>query len=63
MSVGRASIIVFRDLEALEQRAERAYDSSGYGLYGTPTSRQFEDHIAPLEGGVRASWCPRAWQR
>jgi cystathionine beta-lyase len=58
MPVERASTIVFRDLDAFERRAERVYDGFSYGLYGTPTSRQLEDHIAQLEGGVRALVVP-----
>jgi len=58
MPVERASTIVFDDLESFERRAERVYDGFSYGLYGTPTSRQLEDHIARLEGGVRALVVP-----
>jgi cystathionine beta-lyase len=58
MPVERASTIVFDDLEAFETRAERVYDGFSYGLYGTPTSRLLEDHIAQLEGGARALVVP-----
>jgi cysteine-S-conjugate beta-lyase len=58
MSVERASTIVFDDLEAFERRVERLYDGFSYGLYGTPTSRQLEDHIAQLEHGTRALVVP-----
>lgn len=58
MPIERASTIVFDDLEAFERRAERVYDGFSYGLYGTPTSRQLEDHIAQLEGGRRALVVP-----
>ena len=58
MPVERASTIVFDDLEAFESRVERLYDGFSYGLYGTPTSRQLEDHIALLEGGARALVVP-----
>lgn len=58
MPVERASTIVFDDLEAFEKRAERVYDGFSYGLYGTPTSRQLEDHIAQLEGASRAIIVP-----
>ncbi|MBN9449826.1 MAG: PLP-dependent transferase, partial [Bosea sp.] len=54
----RASTIVFEDLEAFERRSERLYDGFSYGLYGTPTSRQLEDHIAQLEGAARAIVVP-----
>ncbi|WP_104666957.1 trans-sulfuration enzyme family protein [Ensifer adhaerens] len=54
MPVERASTVIFDDLEAFERRAERLYDGFSYGLYGTPTSRQLEDHIAALEGATRA---------
>ncbi|WP_339426755.1 PLP-dependent transferase, partial [Pseudomonas proteolytica] len=50
MAVERASTIVFDDLQAFETRAERVYDGFSYGLYGTPTSRLLEDHVAQLEG-------------
>ncbi|MBN9435821.1 PLP-dependent transferase [Bosea sp. (in: a-proteobacteria)] len=58
MPVERASTIVFEDLDAFERRAERLYDGFSYGLYGTPTSRQLEDHIAQLEGAARAIVIP-----
>ena len=58
MPVERASTIVFDDLEAFEKRAERVYDGFSYGLYGTPTSRLLEDHIAQLEGASRAIVVP-----
>lgn len=58
MPVERASTILFDDLAAFERRAERVYDGFSYGLYGTPTSRQLEDHIAQLEGAARALVVP-----
>ncbi|TSE14039.1 cystathionine beta-lyase [Mesorhizobium intechi] len=58
MAVERASTVVFDDLESFERRIERLYDGFSYGLYGTPTSRQLEDHIAKLEGGSRALVVP-----
>lgn len=58
MPIERASTVVFDDLEAFQRRGERLYDGFSYGLYGTPTSRQLEDHIAELEGGVRALVTP-----
>jgi cystathionine beta-lyase len=58
MPVERASTVVFDDLDAFERRAERLYDGFSYGLYGTPTSRLLEDHIAQLEGGKRALVVP-----
>ena len=58
MPVERASTVLFDDLESFERRVERLYDGFSYGLYGTPTSRQLEDHIAMLEGGSRALVVP-----
>ncbi|MGX1786611.1 trans-sulfuration enzyme family protein [Bosea sp. NPDC055332] len=58
MPVERASTVVFDDLGAFERRIDRVYDGFSYGLYGTPTSRQLEDHIAQLEGGARALVVP-----
>jgi cystathionine beta-lyase len=58
MSVERASTVVFDDLESFERRVERLYDGFSYGLYGTPTSRRLEDHIAVLEGASRALVVP-----
>jgi len=58
VAIERASTVVFDDLEAFEQRSERLYDGFSYGLYGTPTSRALEDHIALLEGGTRALVTP-----
>lgn len=58
MPVERASTIVFDDLEAFEKRAERVYDGFSYGLYGTPTSRLLEDHVAQLEEASRALVVP-----
>ncbi|WP_352664956.1 aminotransferase class I/II-fold pyridoxal phosphate-dependent enzyme [Mesorhizobium sp. M0166] len=58
MPVERASTVVFDDLDSFERRVDRLYDGFSYGLYGTPTSRQLEDHIAALEGGSRALVVP-----
>ena len=58
MPVERASTVVFDDLEAFERRSERLYDGFSYGLYGTPTSRLLEDHLAQLEGASRALVVP-----
>lgn len=58
VAVERASTIVFEDLDAFEQRGSRLYDGFSYGLYGTPTSRALEEHIAHLEGGIRAIITP-----
>lgn len=58
MPVERASTVVFDDLDAFQRRGERLYDGFSYGLYGTPTSRRLEDHVAELEGGVRALVTP-----
>lgn len=58
IAIERASTIVFDDLDAFEQRGSRLYDGFSYGLYGTPTSRALEDHIAELEGGTRAIITP-----
>jgi len=58
VAIERASTVVFDDLEAFEQRGSRLYDGFSYGLYGTPTSRALEDHIALLEGGTRALVTP-----
>ncbi len=57
-SIERASTVVFDDLDAFEQRGSQLYDGFSYGLYGTPTSRALEDHIAELEGGTRAIVTP-----
>ncbi len=58
VAIERASTVVFDDLDAFEQRGARLYDGFSYGLYGTPTSRALEDHIAVLEGGTRALVTP-----
>lgn len=58
VAIERASTVVFSDLDAFEQRGSRLYDGFSYGLYGTPTSRLLEDHIAQLEGGTRAIVTP-----
>lgn len=58
MPVERASTVVFDDLAAFQNRTERLYDGFSYGLYGTPTSRQLEDHLAALEGASRALVVP-----
>lgn len=58
VAIERASTIVFDDLDAFEQRGSRLYDGFSYGLYGTPTSRALEEHIAELEGGSRAIVTP-----
>jgi cystathionine beta-lyase len=58
VGIERASTVVFDDLDAFEDRASRLYDGFSYGLYGTPTSRALEEHIASLEGGTRAIVTP-----
>ncbi|MGL4974917.1 MAG: cystathionine beta-lyase [Bosea sp. (in: a-proteobacteria)] len=58
VAIERASTIVFEDLDAFEQRGSRLYDGFSYGLYGTPTGRALEEHIAALEGGTRAIITP-----
>jgi len=58
VAIERASTIVFENLDAFEQRSARLYDGFSYGLYGTPTSRALEEHIADLEGGTRAIITP-----
>jgi len=58
LPVHRASTVVFPDAEAFESRAGRLYDGYAYGLYGTPTTRGLEDHIAALEGAARAIVLP-----
>jgi cystathionine beta-lyase len=58
VAIERASTIVFDDLDSFEQRGSRLYDGFSYGLYGTPTSRALEQHIAGLEGGTRAVITP-----
>lgn len=56
--VHRASTVVFPDLDAFAARGARLYDGYAYGLYGTPTSRGLEDHLARLEGAARALVLP-----
>jgi cysteine-S-conjugate beta-lyase len=58
LPVQRASTVVFDNLDAFEKRGSRLYDGFSYGLYGTPTSRALEEHIARLEGGSRALVTP-----
>lgn len=58
VAIERASTIVFDDLDGFEQRGSQLYDGFSYGLYGTPTSRALEQHIAELEGGTRAIVTP-----
>ncbi len=58
VAIERASTVVFDDLDSFEQRGANLYDGFSYGLYGTPTSRVLEDHIAELEGGTRALLTP-----
>ena len=56
--IRRASTVVFDDLDSFEARASRLYDGYSYGLYGTPTSRGLEEHLAHLEGATRALVTP-----
>ncbi len=56
--IERASTVVFDDLAAFEARSEQLYDGFSYGLYGTPTSRGLEEHLAHLEGATRALVTP-----
>ncbi len=58
MPIERASTVVFDDLADFQARGDRLYDGFSYGLYGTPTSRRLEDHVALLEGGTRALLTP-----
>jgi cystathionine beta-lyase len=56
--VHRASTVVFPDAEGFEARGGQLYDGYSYGLYGTPTTRGLEDHLAALEGASRAIVLP-----
>lgn len=56
--VHRASTVTFPDAAAFAGRGARLYDGYSYGLYGTPTTRGLEDHLALLEGGSRAILLP-----
>ncbi len=56
--IERASTVVFDDLDSFEKRSEQLYDGFSYGLYGTPTSRALEEHVARLEGAARALVTP-----
>jgi cystathionine beta-lyase len=56
--VHRASTVVFPDAAAFSARGGRVYDGYAYGLYGTPTTRGLEDHVAALEGARRALVLP-----
>lgn len=56
--VYRASTVLFKDTDAFLNRTANLYDGFTYGLYGTPTTRQLEDTIAGIEGGVRSLLVP-----
>jgi cystathionine beta-lyase len=56
--IHRASTVVFPDAGSFAARGARLYDGYAYGLYGTPTTRGLEDHLAALEGAARAIVLP-----
>jgi cystathionine beta-lyase len=51
--VYRGSTIVFPTMAAYERRHERRYDSSFYGIQGTPTTLALADALAEVAGGGR----------
>lgn len=57
-AIHRASTVVFSGASDFAGRGARLYDGYAYGLYGTPTTRALENHIASLEGAERALVLP-----
>jgi cystathionine beta-lyase len=52
--VYRASTVIFPSVQAMKDAEKIKYDTTYYGVHGTPTSFAFEDAMADLEGGYRA---------
>lgn len=52
--VYRASTIAYPSVEAMEEARADRFNRVTYGSWGTPTSYDFEDAVAALEGGHRA---------
>jgi cystathionine beta-lyase len=57
-AIHRAATVIFPDVPAFEARGDRIFDGYAYGLYGTPTTRALEMHLAKLEDALRALVVP-----
>lgn len=56
--VYHASTVTFSTVAELQEKEKNRFDDIFYGLYGTPTTRAFEDAVADLEGGYRSIAMP-----
>ncbi|MBT7955361.1 MAG: cystathionine beta-lyase [Rhodospirillaceae bacterium] len=52
--VYRASTVIFPTVQAMKDAEKNKFDTTFYGVHGTPTQFAFEDAMADLEGGYRA---------
>lgn len=50
--VHRASTLTFANVQDFLKRKERLFNGFSYGLYGTPTTRELEQQVATIEGGL-----------
>jgi cystathionine beta-lyase len=52
--VYRASTVIFPSVQAMKDAEKTRFDTTYYGVHGTPTTFALEDAMADLEGGYRA---------
>ena len=52
--VYRASTVIFPTVQDMNEATKNRFDTTFYGVHGTPTSFALEDAMADLEGGYRA---------
>ncbi len=52
--VYRASTVIFPTVQAMKDAEKIKFDTTYYGVHGTPTTFALEDAMADLEGGYRA---------
>ena len=52
--VYRASTVIFPTVKAMEDAQKKKFDTTFYGVHGTPTTFALEDAMTELEGGYRA---------
>ena len=52
--VYRASTVIFPTVQAMEDAQKKKFDTTFYGVHGTPTTFALEDAMTELEGGYRA---------
>jgi cysteine-S-conjugate beta-lyase len=54
MPVHRASTVIFPTVQAMKDAEKNKYDTTYYGVHGTPSTFALEEAMADVEGGYRA---------